>query len=198
MTQGVVLLYDAGLLSANFFRLRVSVDLATAEAAHDKGCPHCGGRLDWAPYERRPHGPEDIRRNPLLGMRLSLCCSREGCRRRLTPFSLVFMRMWYVGAVVLLVGALRHGPARVGLEKLRAVFGPAAATIRLWRAWWLTMLRSRFWRSVRGMLAGIREDLVPWSLLEAFRDPDPSGRLAAALRLLAPTTSRSAPGSLAF
>jgi hypothetical protein len=41
---------------------------------------------------------------------LSLCCSRDGCRRRMTPPSVRFLgRRVYLGAVLVLVSAMQQG-----------------------------------------------------------------------------------------
>jgi len=74
-------------------------DRDLAEGYRLEGCP-CGGSLHRAAYVRKPRGvpwglPEGF------CIRESFCCSREGCRRRLTPPSLRFLgRRVYLGAVV--------------------------------------------------------------------------------------------------
>ncbi len=84
-----------------------------ARGGHDrrprKGCS-CGGRLHSANYPRAPRGgpdhlPEEYR------SRFSFCCDRDGCRKRMTPPSVRFLgRKVYLGAVVILVSAMRQGP----------------------------------------------------------------------------------------
>ena len=61
------------------FLERIDEDLA----ARIKTCRCCGGNLHAASYPRKPRGVE----RPLVAeaRRLSFCCTREGCRRRVTP-----------------------------------------------------------------------------------------------------------------
>ena len=72
-----------------FFSLLLKIDRATADELRQKGCPECGGPLHWANYARSPRGvPSECGTEHLT--RLSLCCGREGCRKRLTPPSVRF------------------------------------------------------------------------------------------------------------
>ncbi|WP_106089607.1 hypothetical protein [Enhygromyxa salina] len=62
--------------------LRIDADLYAEARA--RGCPHCGAPLHAAHYPRKPRGgPAEL--PPGYDLRLSLCCSRDGCRRRTTP-----------------------------------------------------------------------------------------------------------------
>src|SRR5262245_19283304 len=95
--------------SRSFWAFLLSIVKDLAESTRQKGCS-CGGRLHCANYPRAPrcgsdHLPEEYR------CRFSFCCYRDGCRRRMTPPSVGFLgRKVYLGAIVILISALRQGP----------------------------------------------------------------------------------------
>ena len=77
------------LREADFWEFLLTVDQDLADAACQEGCS-CGGRLHCAKYPRKPRGgPADL--PPKYGYRLSFCCDRDGCRKRLTPPSVRFL-----------------------------------------------------------------------------------------------------------
>ena len=93
----------------------------------------------------------------------------------MTPPSLRFLgRKVYVGAVVVLVAALRHGPTPVRIAKLRELVGVSVRTVNRWRIWWRQIfVGTPFWQAARGLLrVPLGEQSLPLSLLEAFSDPD--------------------------
>jgi hypothetical protein len=68
-----------------FFNLLIEIetDEKLATEVKSAGCP-CGGRLDRADYPRKPRGlPPEWEET--FSSRISFCCAREGCRRRITP-----------------------------------------------------------------------------------------------------------------
>ena len=74
---------------ASFWSFLFAIDQDLAETTRKKACP-CGGRLHCANYPRKPRGtpvqlPEPQR------LRLSFCCDRDGCRKRVTPPSVRFL-----------------------------------------------------------------------------------------------------------
>jgi hypothetical protein len=94
--------------NASFWLFLFSVDRDLAETAHKQTCS-CGGRLHVANYPRKPRGAGDDLPSE-YGYRLSFCCDREGCRKRVTPPSVRFLgREVYLGVVVNLVNAMRQG-----------------------------------------------------------------------------------------
>ena len=59
-----------------------------------------------------------------LRIRLSFCCDRDGCRKRTTPPSVRFLgRKVYLGAIVILISAMRQGPSPRRVRELSARFG---------------------------------------------------------------------------
>ena len=93
------------LANQELFQLLEKVDAELTEGARSKGCLLCGGKLHRSDYDRKPRG------GPQWDTRFSLCCAREGCRRRHTPPSVRFMgRRVYAGLVVALVSAIDSRP----------------------------------------------------------------------------------------
>jgi hypothetical protein len=129
-------LYAEIFSNASFPEVLLALDLELALEAKQGGCPRCHGVLDVANYERKPRGgpfplPSEHSR------RLSLCCRREGCRRRVTPPSVRFLgRRVYLSVVVLLCGVLRQGPTPWRLDALRRLVGADRRTLQRWRHWW--------------------------------------------------------------
>lgn len=182
------------LRDCRFFATLSKFDHDLAERVRGAGCA-CGGRLDSARYRRKPRGgPAEL--GPEYEWRLSFCCAREGCRRRVTPPSVRYLgRRVYLGAVVVLVSAMTHGLSVRRVAELHAHLGIGLRTLRRWRQWWQhAFVESRFWRDARGrFMPGVEEEALPASLLARFGG-DGAVRALRALELLAPITTRSAPG----
>ena len=67
-------------------------------------------------------------------MTLSDRPAEEGCRRRHTPPSVRFLgRRVYVGLVVVLVSAMRHGLTAPRVQRLREQLGIDRQTLERWR-----------------------------------------------------------------
>jgi len=89
-----------------------------------QGCPHCGGPLDTANYSRKTRGMSQENE-----LRYSLCCRREGCRRRRTPRSVRFLGRKVYGAwIVILAVDFCHELGMKG--KI------ARQTIARWKIFW--------------------------------------------------------------
>jgi hypothetical protein len=173
------------LADQELFQLLEEVDADLTEEARSKGCPLCGGKLHRSNYDRKPRG------GPQWDLRFSLCCAREGCRRRHTPPSVRFMgRRVYAGLVVVLVSAIVHGlkPERVKL--LREALEIDRRTLARWRQWWLdTFVESSFWRQARArFLPPLCLKSMPLSLCESF-EAERRDRLLDLLTFLAPITT---------
>ena len=102
-------LYRTLLDDARFYDLLLAFDCDIAAAARTVGCAHCGGVLHSARFRRQPRGgPSGLGEG--YDQRLSFCCASDLCRKRLTPPSFRFLgRKVYLGAVVVLVSAMRQG-----------------------------------------------------------------------------------------
>src|SRR5262245_15215104 len=83
---------------ATFWLFLFSIDQDLAETARKQACS-CGGRLHCANYPRKSRGTGDDL-PPQYDCRLSFCCDRDGCRKRVTPPSVRFLgRRVYLGVV---------------------------------------------------------------------------------------------------
>ncbi len=175
---------------ASFWVFLFSIDQDLAENARQKNCP-CGGHLHRANYPRKPRGGGDDLPQE-YGCRLSFCCAREGCRKRVTPPSVRFLgRKVYLGAVVILVAAMRQGPSPRRVRELSRLFGADRQTIARWRVFWSEHFpRTPFWKAARGRLLPTVEIVAfPRALLEAFhRSDDPWQDWRRLLEFLAPIT----------
>jgi hypothetical protein len=162
-------MYHVLLRDASFWDFLFGVDKDLARTARQEGCS-CGGRLHCANYPRKPSGgcgnlPESYR------YRLSFCCERDGCRKRTTPPSVRFLgRKVYLGAVVVLVAAMRHGSSPRRVRELTQLFGADRRTIARWSVFWREHFpQTPFWKVARGrfVLGRAIADL-PRVLFEAF------------------------------
>lgn len=176
---------------ARLYELLVRFDADIAADARARGCL-CGGVLHCAFFGRKPRGatvalPEGYDR------RASFCCGRRDCRKRTTPPSLRFLgRKVYLGGVVVVVTAMRHG--RIG--ELSRLTGASRATIARWRRWWAEVFSaSAFWRVARALFSTpVSTSALPSSLLERFESKGDGerGRLLGMLDFIKPVTSRTA------
>jgi len=133
--------------------------------------PFCGGPLHSAHYLRKPRGgPRDL--SEAFEWRFSLCCGREGCRRRVLPPSVRFWgRKVYWAPVLLLVNALRQGHhPMVTLQRLKALFGVWRSTIKRWQSYFLELFpRSISYRRLSGhFVPPLDDDDLPYALLARF------------------------------
>ncbi len=177
----------AFLSDPSFYDLLFRLDEDLAAQVREAGCG-CGGVLHSARYPRKPRGAHA----PLgeaYETRLSLCCAREGCRRRSTPPSVRFLgRRVYLGVVVVLATALCHGPNAWRLTRLREWLRLSVRTLNRWRKWWREVfVRSAFWQAVKGrFVPPLDTRALPASLLERFAGNELPGRLLQLLSFLSP------------
>lgn len=185
---------DAALLAdGRLYELLQRFDEDLAAESRAGGCAHCGAVLHSARYRRKPRGFPG-RLSPEYGWRLSLCCAREGCRKRTTPASLRFLaRKVYLGAVVVLIAALRNGPTPARLQFLHDQVGVNRRTLARWRTWWCEeLIATPFWRAASGhLMPPVEPTELPASLLERFAGAA-RDRLISALRWISPITTGSA------
>jgi hypothetical protein len=155
--------------AARFWSFLLSIDQDLAETTRKKGCP-CGGRLHCANYLRKPRGtpvqlPEPQR------IRLSFCCDRDGCRKRVTPPSVRFLGpKVYLGAVIIIISAMRQGPTPRRVRALSARYGADRRTIARWQVLWREHFpQTSFWKVARARLAPVVKIVtLPFSLVDAF------------------------------
>lgn len=101
-------------------------------------------------------------------------------------------RKIYVGTVVILVSAMRHGLNPGAVQILCESMGIDRRTLERWREWWLeTFVESLFWKAVRARFMPLLcEKTLPLSLCEAF-GVDRRDRLLDLLKFLGPVTTTS-------
>ena len=115
----------------------------------------------------------------------------------MTPPSVRFLgRKVYLGAMVILISAMRQGPTPRRVRELSTLFGVDRATVARWQAFWRDSIpQTPFWKLARGRVAPVVEIVVlPLSLLGAFhRTKDPCHDWGCLLRFLSPLTVPSSP-----
>jgi hypothetical protein len=180
------------LLDDKLFEVLAAKDARIAAGVKAAGCRECGGRLDRANYPRKPRGGPKGTGWDQVDRRLSFCCCRDGCRRRATPPSLVFLgRRVYLGIVILAetlmmaaAAAARAGPP-----------GTPRRTVRRWQTWFRVLRESPWLESIRGQVWPPLEpdESLPEALVNRLCRGAGSKVMAliAMLRLLLPLTTRS-------
>jgi hypothetical protein len=184
-------LYRTLLRDARFNAFQLKVDHERAAVTRRGRCELCGGVLHASPFQRKPRGgPVEL--GAAHDVRFSFCCAVDGCRKRHTPPSLRFLgRKVYLGAVVVVVSAMRHGASAARVRQLRELFGVSRRTVERWREWWKTaFVKSRCWREAAGVASAAEVARLPASLLERFLG-DEEERLILLLRFLGPLTAGS-------
>jgi hypothetical protein len=167
-------------------------DIAIAERVRAAGCPWCCARLDSAHYPRKPRfGEVCAEPDQDWSVRLSLCCAREGCRRRVTPPSVRFLGRRVYPEVVVLVACVR-ALAQQQVRSEQAAAGVPRRTVRRWLSWWRgAFIASALWQQLRPrFMPSPDEASLPASLLSRL---SPSRALLDAASQLAPLTTCSVP-----
>ena len=180
--------------AARFWSFLFAIDKDLAEKTRTNACP-CGGRLHCANYLRKPRGTL-LQLPELQRLRLSFCCDREGCRKRVTPPSVRFLGpKVYLGAIVILISAMRQGPTPRRVRALSAHFGVDRRTIARWQVFWREHFpQTPFWKVARALVPLAEIVTLPYSLVDAFLCRHRRCRgWALLLRFLSPIT---VPGAL--
>lgn len=187
-------------LEEEFFRQLMAWDAELARQVAAARCPHCGGPLHQANYLRKPRGGAMAEAGEAQRLRHSLCCGREGCRKRSLPPSLRFLgRRVYLEAVVLLASVVAQLESM--LRAARARTGVPVRTLRRWGGWWRgAFSESRTWAEARARFvppapdeADLPRSLVARVTAELTRPSVPLLTEVCSLvaRLLAPATTAS-------
>ena len=172
---------------AKFFEGLLQFDERELERARWGGCPHCGRRLDRSDFPRKPRGIPTAW-EAAFSRRMSLCCSRDGCRKRLTPPSVRFLGRRVYAAFVVLVGGLSVWLAAT----------IARRTLLRWETWWRgRFVETAFYQTARArFMPPLDESALPGALIERFvRHGGEDSALFATLAFVSPLTTESSPSS---
>lgn len=191
-------------LEAEFFAKLLELDEKITEAVAARGCPHCAGPLHRGDYERKPRGGRIAEAGEAFSRRFSLCCGREGCRKRATPPSVRFLgRRVYLEVVVLLAGAAAVFAGVV--RDVSEASGVPVRTLRRWLGWWsATLPTTATWVTLRARFVPPppEQAQLPKSLLARLAAGPPpmtvAETLMTAARLLSPLTTQSVPEGARF
>ena len=181
-------MFDQIKLKREFFEALLQQDERMVCEVAACGCPVCQGRLHRADYARKPRGALIAPEGEAYVTRFSLCCAREGCRKRTTPPSLRLLgRRVYLGAVVIVASMFARVIART---EIRRVTGVPAQTTRRWLEWWGGAFVSTevFVAVVQARLIGVAVDALPASIVLRLPGSLPE-QVRAMLELLSPLTT---------
>ena len=184
-------------LGSEFFALLVRADEAVMERVAAEGCRLCDGPLHRSDYDRKPRGALIAPAGEEYVRRFSLCCGREGCRKRATPPSVRFLgRRVYLGAVVIVASmvALALRAAR----EIRQQTGVPSRTTSRWLGWWQgPFLGTEVFVTICARLVGVEAARVPTSIVDQLAGTG-TKRVRKMLELLAPLTTGSVPDGARF
>jgi hypothetical protein len=158
----------------NFHAVLFELDRRAEARVRAAGCRHCRGPLYAAHYPRKARGiSEEATEAGQYEKRLSLCCGREGCRKRATPPSVRFdgRRVYAAIAVLLLsLSASERSELEGSAALVQAEPAPSWPTRARWFSWWRAGLLQTAWFAVlRGQLMRpVDVERSPWSLLSMF------------------------------
>ncbi len=159
------------LQTTNLFSLLHRIDIDLAKQQKLAGCPFCGGPLHHSNYQRKPRGGPDTLSDE-IGIRFSLCCGNEKCRRRTLPPSTLFMeRRIYFRCVILIVLTLRqNNPRENSKAQLTRMFGISRKSINRWQGFFRDIFPySKQWKRLRGMISSaVKNESLPSELVGHF------------------------------
>lgn len=184
-------------LGSEFFERLTRIDAEIAAKAASEGCRFCGGPLHRGDYTRKPRGGLVAPAAEAFRRRFSLCCGREGCRRRAMPPSVRFLgRRVYVGAVVIVASVVAL--AFAAASAARRATGVPTRTTRRWLRWWQgPFIATPVFVDIAARMLDVDRRRLPASIVEAMT-PAPAARVRKLLALLCPLTTTSLPSGSRF
>lgn len=152
-------------------------------------CGVCKGPLHRGDYERKPRGGLIAAAGEEVVVRFSLCCGREGCRKRATPPSLRFLgRRVYLGVVVIVASLVAQAFAAA---QAKQVTGVPVRTMGRWLGWWRgPFISTEVFVAVRARLVGVVVAELPASIVGRLASSLPE-QVHSMLEWLAPLTTGS-------
>jgi len=183
-------MFDDVRLGYEFFAALERVDEEIARLVAAEGCDACDGPLHQGNYERKPRGGLIAPGGETSATRYSLCCGREGCRKRSLPPSVRFLgRRVYVGAVVIVASIVAMASATA--SEIKRSTGVPARTTRRWLSWWRgPFVTTEAFVTVCARLVGVAVDELPASVVLRLGGSSVQ-QVRAMLTLLAPITTVS-------
>ena len=185
-------MFDEIELGREFFEGLTAIDAAIVARAGCEACRFCGGPLYRGDYARKPRGGLVVAvAAEAFTRRFSLCCGREGCRRRATPPSVRFLgRRVYVGAIVIVASVVAL--AQKSASAMTRSTGVPARTTRRWLRWWRgPFVATPVFVELAGRLVpAVDRRYLPTSILDRL-SADASARVQRMLGWLAPITTTS-------
>jgi hypothetical protein len=191
-------MFDPIDFKGEFFDRLWIADKEIIEKARTMGCRWCGGRLYRGDFPRKARGDVIATLTAALDRRFSLCCGREGCRKRATPPSLRFLgRRVYAGAVVIIASAIAVHNALA--SEIKRKTGVPARTVHRWIHWWRGSFTktSVFIAICARLLPPPPRSELPESILVRLRGSIPMC-VEKFLAMLAPITTSSMPNGSRF
>ena len=184
-------------LGREFFAVLERADKAAMRAVAAERCPRCGGPLHRSDYDRKPRGALIAPEGEASVRRFSLCCGREGCRKRATPPSMRFLgRRVYLGAVVIVASMVALALRAAG--EIRRQTGVPARTAARWVGWWQgPFLGTEVYVAICARLIGVDVGRVPASIVERLGSMGEE-RVRRMLAWVAPLTTESVPDGARF
>jgi hypothetical protein len=175
-------------LGREFFTLLEQHDERVVRWVAAEGCPRCNGPLHRGDYDRKPRGALIAPGGEAFVVRFSLCCGREGCRKRATPPSLRFLgRRVYLGAVVIVASVVARALG-VSAES-RRVTGVPVRTMQRWLGWWQgAFVSTEVFVTVCARLVGVAVAQLPASIVSRLPGSPPE-QVRVMLELLGPVTT---------
>ena len=153
-----------------FFDL-YTLDKLVAQEFRKNPCPHCGGPLHFANYQRKPRG-EPCELPKEFYTRFSLCCGSQGCRQRVIPPSCRFLgrKIYWFPVIVCVLSDIQN----VDLPSNELKFPQHLQISRKTLSRWGVFFGDEFpsspqWQSIRGLVsAKVKNDNLPLSLVNHF------------------------------
>ncbi len=191
-------MFDPIELGREFFERLTAIDAAITAKVAASPCSRCGGPLHVGNYPRKPRGGLLAVAGEGFTLRFSVCCGREGCRRRTTPPSVRFLgRRVYVGAVVILASVVALAVATAAAAQRTT--GISSRTARRWVGWWRGAFPETtvFAALSARLVPSVARRELPASVL-ARMPGAPEVQLRVLLGWLAPLTTTSTPDGARF
>jgi len=181
-------MFDQFTFGCEFFATLEALDRAIARRVAASRCPECGGPLHAGNFPRKPRGALVAPEGEAFLVRFSLCCGREGCRKRATPPSLRFLgRRVYLGVVVIVASLVAQALGAASASTT----GVPRRTTRRWLSWWRgPFLTTEVLIAIRARLIGVDVGGIPRSIVERLPGTAEE-QIHTMLHLLAPLTTGS-------